>query len=357
MRVLVVFILVCCAAAQIVAQSDLQVNSGTELQGGIGNFGDPTLHHGLALTFNGAIGSSSAPNVFTYDAFSVNARWVPGTNKLGKRIAITFGAANWFNPALKLMYKDTVLTADEKVVESKTANALMAGIAIQLLDTRVAEESDFTASSAQRTQLDLELAKAISEGNEAKRREVLLEIAQLNWKEVLRPRLRKASWLVGANFRLDDLGTETKIDVYDLYTTIAKGKGLFDCSVTARYLRPLNDQLIAKDAYTASLGLFFDLDDLPPVNTLGLIFGVGKYNYREKTRDVTVASVDYTLRDKPNTIRYDVTLSFTDLFKDSGPLGSGIAFRYSYLNNSGTKDDNQFNILLTTKFVNSKKKN
>lgn len=356
MRLIIILLFTCSIIIDSVAQSDLQVNSGTELQGGIGNFGDPTLHHGLALTFNGAIGSSSAPNVFTYDAFSVNARWVPGTNKLGKRIAITFGAANWFNPALKLLYKDTVLTADEKAAESKTANALMAGIAIQLLNTRVAEGSDFTASSAARKQLDLELAKAISEGNTAKQKEVLAQIAQLNWKEVLRPRLRKASWLVGANFRLDDLGTETNIDVYDLYSTFAIGKGLFDFSVTGRYLKPLNDELIAKDAYTASLGLFFDLDDLPPVNTLGLIFGVGKYNYREKTRDVTVASVDYTLRDQPNTIRYDVTLSFTDLFKDSGPLGSGIAFRYSYLDNSSTENDSQFNILLTTKFVNSKKK-
>ncbi len=330
----------------------IEVVPGAELQGGIGNFGDPATHHGFALTMNGSLGVSSKPNTFGYDAFSVNTRWVPGTSKFGRRIIIQFGAANWFTPALSSVYKDTVLVTVEKSAESQTVNNIMAGLSFQLGKHR--EVGEFTVT--QKNKIDILTRAMFTANNTILRAKAEKDYVNYKWGQILRPALREFSFIVGGMFRLGSLGSETEVTAVDLFSTVAKGKGLFDFVGSFHYLKPLDKELIAKNAQTLNLGFFFDLDDLPPVNTMGLTFGFGKYNYNEKIREVAINSTKTSLTDTPNTFRFDTTLSFAGLFKDLGAFGSSIAFRYSHLNHSSTVDESQFALLLTTKFINSRNK-
>lgn len=346
----------------LIAQDPLdsiKVISGAQLQGGIGNFGDPTIHHGFSVSMNGALGTSNKSNTFGYDAFSINARWVPGTNKIGKRIVIQFGTANWYTPALSSIYADTVLNTEEKVIESKSVNAFMAGISFCIGSTRNPLDNlkDKKKLNELLSPLKLELVDAISPENRNKIKEdsIRKAMADLRWSMLIRKSFRKPTLLVGGMFRLGTLGTESDIEIYDLHATGAAGRGAFDFVSSIHYLKPVKDNLIVKDATTYSLGAFVDLNDLPPVNTMGLTVGYGRFNYLQKDRMI---DMNTTVSDTPNSQRLDFTLSFSNIFSggENLPFGSGIAFRISKLWHSSTEDENQFVIIFTNKFVNSNKK-
>jgi hypothetical protein len=309
----------------------------------------------MSVSMNGAIGSSTEPSVSGYDAFSISSRWVPGTNNIGKRISINFGASNWFNPAQSTIYKDSVLTYDEKIKEAQNSNFVMAGLACQILDNRDVSSKDYAVMKKERDELYLKLTAAKDSNNTIRIREIENCIADLNWRKVIREKLRKPSWLIGGTFRLSDIGTETTIDVTDIYSSFAIGKGIFDYSASVHYIKPLEEGFMLDNAITGSMGFFLDLDDAPPISTFGIVFGIGNYTYIEKER-LYNQGLDNELKftDTPSTIRYDITLSFSDIFQDSGPFGSSIAFRYSLLDHKSTNHESQFSILFSTKFINSK---
>lgn len=335
----------------------IKVINGIQLQGGVGNFGDPTVHHGFSLAMNGALGTSNKSNTFGYDAFSVNARWVPGTNKIGKRIAIQFGTANWFTPSLSTIYADTVLNQEEKVLESKSVNAFMAGLGFSIGSTRnpIENSKGKEKLAILLAPLELELVKAKREQNVIREKEILSQIATMRWKELVRKTFRQPTLFLGSMFRLGTLGTESDIEIYDIHATGAAGKGAFDFVGSVHYLKPVKDNLIVKDASTFSLGAFVDLNDFPPVNTMGLTVGYGKFNYLKKDRMI---DMNTSVSDTPNSQRFDLTLSFSNIFSggENLPFGSGIAFRISKLWHSSTEDENQFVIIFTNKFVSSNKK-
>jgi hypothetical protein len=357
LAILPFFLLTTCLLNAQESLDSIKVINGIQLQGGVGNFGDPTVHHGFSLAMNGALGTSNKSNTFGYDAFSVNARWVPGTNKIGKRIAIQFGTANWFTPSLSTIYADTVLNQEEKFLESKSVNAFMAGLGFSIGSTRnpIDNAKEKKKLEAILEPFEKELITAKREQNIIREKEILSQIAGLRWKNLVRKTFRQPTLFFGGMFRLGTLGTESEIEIYDIHATGAAGKGVFDFVGSVHYLKPVKDNLLVKDATTFSLGAFVDLNDFPPINTMGLTIGYGNFNYLKKDR---IIDMNTTVSDTPNSQRLDFTLSFSNIFSggENLPFGSGIAFRISKLWHSSTEDENQFVIIFTNKIISASKK-
>jgi hypothetical protein len=328
--------------------------AGTALQGGIGNYGDPTIHHGFTLSMNGGIGISKNQSVFGYDAFAINSRWVPGTNNVGRRIIITAGISNWFTPALSEIYSDTVLTMSEKLEKPITITNFMAGIAFNLLKERHPKEEDFKPFKGELDTLSQKAANAVTKIDSI---EIEKEYKKLSW-QIVRHSMRKPSWIIGSSFRLTNLEGESNIDVFDLYSSFSIGKGIFDFTLTNHFISAQKNISVFKNAFTTNFGFFIDLDDNPPVNTLGIIFGYGYYNYNEKNREIIKQGMpNIIVNDKPLARRFDITLIFSNLFKSNNLFGNGFGIRYSRMDRKNFPLDNQISILFSTQFVsNSQKK-
>lgn len=326
---------------------------GVSLQNNSGDFSDPVTHHGWSVSMNGGIGLTDKIRTFGYDGFAINSRWVPGSSKFGQRIAITFGGANWYIPSYSKVYNDTVLTTEEREMESENVNSYMAGLAFQLLSDRSVRVDDFEKIAAERKRLSREIAKATG----AEQKDSLSEERKnLVWG-AYRNAMRRPSWLVGANLRLVSLENTSDVDVIDWYTVFAAGKSTWDITAAAHYIQPREESLLLRNAYTFSTGIFIDLDDIPPVNTMGLSITFGQYNFPEKER--TFLQPDGSVkveRNKPSAYRVDILLQFSDIFKGTGPFGTSIGLRYSLQKNKNFEQEEQLAVLLTTQFINLSKK-
>ena len=62
----------------------VDVLPGSEIQGGIGHFGDPTVLHGITVSLQAGFGASNRTNTFGFDTLTVSGRWTPGTSDLAK---------------------------------------------------------------------------------------------------------------------------------------------------------------------------------------------------------------------------------------------------------------------------------
>ncbi len=327
------------------------VTNGVLLQGGAGNFEAPMTDHGFSLSMNGGVGLTAPKSVPGYDAFTIDSRWVLGTNNIGRRLALSFGAANWYVPALASVYSDTVLTPDERNVAASTTGSVMAGFAIRLLCDREVSDEEFKAIQPELEQLGKRYEQAGE--NTLAQRSIGKEMEQKLWK-LIRKASREPVWTIGAAFRLVNVtGDQADIDTYDLYSSFAAGKKRCDFVVATHYLRPLQKDLLLKDAFTLRSGLFIDLDDDPPVNTLGFTMGIGWYQFQEK--QLLRPGMD-PLAEQPHAERYDITVTFSNLFKTGDLLGTGLAVRYAWTMQKDRPTQRQFAILLNTAIFKDKKK-
>lgn len=339
----------------------VEIAPGTEFQGEIGQFADPTTLHGTTISMNGSLGASSKTKTFGYDVFNISARVVPGSTGFGNRIAIQFGASNWFTPALKSVYTDSALTINEKSLESNSVNSIMVGFGIRFFKSRIPTDEDWAPYIDTLRKLDLAVFNAETKLEKEKLREIQ---TSYKWAKIQRPAYRKPSAMMGAMFRLGALGFESDVEVTDFYLSGAIGKKLFDFMCSVHYLLPLSDELISKNVFTGTLGFFYDLDEKPvfepdkspQIRTLGLTFAIGKYNYNEKTLNYLNQNGEtYIYSNNPSTLRFDVNLSINGLFGSIGPFGSGIGIKYSRLLHSSASYENQFQIQFTSKLISQKK--
>lgn len=338
----------------------IEIVPGTEIQGGIGQFADPTNLHGTTISMNGSLGASNKTKTFGYDVFSISARIVPGTTGLGNRIALQFGAANWFTPALNAVYADSALSNSEKKVESNFVNSIMVGLGFRLFKSRIPTDEDWKPYNDTLSKLDLAILNAQTDLERNRLRDIQ---TSFKWANIQRPSYRRPTAMIGAMFRLGALGFESDVEASDFYLSGAVGKGLFDCVGSVHYLLPLSNELISRNVFTGTIGFFYDLDERPifepgqspQIRTLGLTFAMGKYNYIEKSVNyISQSGAAYKYSNTPSTVRFDIDLSINGLFGNIGPFGSGIGIKYSRLWHSSAKDENQFQIQFTSKIYTQK---
>lgn len=238
----------------------LKYIEGVSLQQG-GSFTDPVSSKGLSLSSD--LGLMESKQVFGYDALTFNARWVPGTNAIGSRISLQLGTANWFTPGLSEIYIDTILSEEEKFQQSVTNSVWIAGLGISILRPNVfsngkSEDLDQAFQKYKRNLDTLHVLITNAEGNPLLVEKYEVEESRLLWK-IAREHARKSRWIVGGNFRLLNLGQSANVDVLDLYSTFARGKGSIDFSASLHYLAPREKSFLFRDAITISTGVFLDL--------------------------------------------------------------------------------------------------
>jgi hypothetical protein len=324
----------------------LETVPGVSLQQG-GSFTDPVSSKGLSLSSD--LGLTESKQVFGYDALTLNAKWVPGSNPIGRRIFISIGTANWFTPALSELYPDTVLSMEERFQQSVTKPSWIAGLGITLLKPKPLKDADFKVVMNEIKALDEKAENAaLDEDQEKAEKESAAILSRFVFNQA-----RKARWVVGGNFRLVELGESADIDVFDLYSTFARGKGRFDFNGTLHYITPRDRSLLLYDAITASAGIFVDLEDEPPVNTLAAIFRYGYYNFTKKERILDPMGA-MVVGNQPFVRTFDATITFSGL-RDSGIFGSGLGFRYAVRWNPNFERQTEFAVLFTSKFVKERK--
>lgn len=327
-----------------------QMVEGSSLQQG-GSFTDPVANQGLSLSSD--LNLSQSKQVFGSDALTLNAKWVPGSNKIGSRIYLNLGTANWFTPALSEVYPDTVLSLEERFQESTTQPNWIAGLGVTLLRPDEVTDEDFKPF---KQRLDALATALLNAENDSIQQKINEEEEQKILWEISRQQARKPRWSVGSNFRLVELGESANIDVFDFFTSFARGKGIWDFNGALHYVAPRQKSLVLQNAVKASAGCFIDLNDLPPMMTLAAIFSYGHYNFREKSREYIADPNEpsITLRNQPFVNTFDVTLAFSGL-RGSSIFGSGIGFKYSVRWNPNFEKETQFAILFTSKFVKERK--
>lgn len=321
---------------------------GSQLSNGSGFFTDPVATPGLSIAANGAIFASNKSNSFGYDATAFNVKWVPGTNALGRRINLQLGSANWYTPALSKIYKSEVLDEKERLDAGESVNAWMFGIGI-----RLGSDRNIYKVEIKDNRLDELERKINKETSTITKKNLKSEYMLAKW-EYLREASRAPTLMIGAMCRLGELSTETNVKMYDIYATGAWGKGVFDCIVSTRYLAPLEQTFIVDGVRSTSIAFLLDLEDYPPINTLGLTLGYSQTQYVRKERILDNGSM---ISEQPNIEQLDVTLSFSNLLGETLklPFGTGLALRYSkpYYLNSISEQKHQISILFSTKFISS----
>jgi len=322
---------------------------GVSLQQG-GYSADPVSSKGLTLSSD--LGLTESKQIFGYDGLTLNARWVPGTNNIGGRIFLNLGVANWFTPGLSGIYSDAILTPDERFLQSETKTSWIGGLGFILKRPKPVEDANFAPLHEKLKELHpkIENSKSITEKKRLEQEE-----EKLVW-EMYREKARKFRWTAGSNFRLIDLGETSDIDVFDLYTVFARGKGIWDFSGAFHFISPRENAAVLRNAFTASAGVVLDLDDVPPVNSLTAIFRYGYYNFKEKIRNL---STDPTMppdfiRNRPLVNTFDATFTFSGL-RGKSFFGSGLGFRISTRWDANFDTETEFAILFTSKFVNGRK--
>lgn len=338
-------------AENIIQKADsIEYVEGVSLQQG-GYSADPVSSKGLTLSSD--LGLTESKQIFGYDALSLNARWVPGTNNIGSRIFLNLGVANWFTPGLSGIYPDTVLSLEERFLQSETKTSWIGGLGVILMRPKPLKDEDFAPLKGE---LDALAAKYENAGNDPKLlKEIEEEESQLVW-ELYREKARKFRWTAGGNLRLTDLGESSDIDVFDLYTVFARGKGIWDFSGAFHFISPRENAAVLRNAFTASAGVVLDLDDVPPVNSLTAIFRYGYYNFKEKMRNLNTDPTmppDF-IRNRPLVNTFDATFTFSGL-RGKSFFGSGLGFRISTRWDANFDTETEFAILFTSKFVNERK--
>lgn len=336
-----------------VARSDVpELVPGTLVQSTLGNFLDPTTPTGLTIRMDGALGPVGDKRTFGFNGFSVTSRMTPGTNELGKRLSLLVGAATWVTPAPATIYPEAYRLTSDTASSGRSVTSAMAGLSVRLLGGRVPTEADWERHNARISTLMVAVDSAGQVGGGA-RRESADSLEKYLWQDFYRPISRRAVLQVGAVTRLgtSEIKGENTLAAYDAFAVAAAGRGILDFAATVHYLRPLNNDVLAKQAVSGSMAAFADLDDIPPVTTLGLEVAFGRFSYRERTR---LAGADPSLaaRIEPTTDRLDVTLSFSGLQKTRT---AAVGFRYSHLRNSFGEDENQFLVLFSNDFLSALK--
>ena len=337
-----------------------EIIPGTQIQGGIGQFADPTTIHGTTISMNGSLGASTKSKTFGYDVFNINARIVPGSNGFANRLAILVGFANWFTPALKSIYADSALSDIEKTSESTIVSSIMVGVSFRIGKSRVPTDDDWNIYPDSLEYYDLAWHSAPTD---ILKYEIMAKESAFIWKYIKRPAYRRPTMMIGTYFRIGSLGFESDVEVLDAYLSGAAGKGLFDIVGSFHYIKPMSKELIANNVFTGTIGIFVDLDnspvfkigESPNIRNLGLTCALGRYSYIEKSRDY-IRINKYEYFSSPKTTRLDINLSINGLFGNVGILGCGIGFKYSYLWHSEVSDEHQFLIQFSSAFLSHMKK-
>ena len=325
-----------------------QLTPGTLIQSTLGNFLDPNTPTGLTIRMDGALGPVGDKRTFGFDGFAVTSRITPGTNDLGTRLSVLVGAANWTSPATAVIYPEAYRRISDTVTSGSSVTSAMAGISMRAFGGRTPTEADWNRVENRPSELVLARFGAAPGGQRNERQK---EMERFLWQEFYRPIFRRPVLQLGAVARMgtEEAQTENSLAAYDAFAVAAMGRGIWDFAGTVHYLRPLNDDPIARHAVSGSVAAFADLDDQPPVTTLGLEVALGRFTYQERLRTAT-ADPSLAGRIEPVTDRLDVTLSFSGLQKTRT---AGVGFRFSRLKNSFGEDEDRFLILFSNDFLSS----
>lgn len=323
-----------------------QLTPGTLIQSTLGVFLDPNTPTGLTIRMDGALGPVGDKRTFGFDGLAVTSRITPGTNDLGRRLSLLVGAANWVSPAPAAIYPEAYRTTADTATSGISVTSAMGGISLRVLGGRNPTETDWDEFEGRLTNL-VEATYQAESGGQRRERQKAMEISL--WEEFYRPIFRRPVLQVGAVARLGtaEVQGENTLAAYDAFAVAAAGHDIWDFAAIVHFLRPLNDDPIARHAVSGSLAAFADLDDLPPVTTLGLEVGFGRFSYQERVR-ADLADPSLEARIEPVTDRLDVTLSFSGLQKTRT---AGVGFRYSRLKNSFGEDENRFLVLFSNDFL------
>lgn len=313
---------------------DIKASPGTELQSSLFQLANPVVAHGLMVTLQGGVDASERSRTFGFDDLSIRGSWTPETDFERVKFSVLLGGAEWFTPAPSKIYPEEYLSEDEKKAEGLSENIFMGGLAITFGD-RLPTENDWEDYDDWLEKIDLEIVKAREvEENENLARDLEKQRTESAWDKLIYPALRSLTIQMGALFRADlaDLDLETEAAGVDLFLGAAKGWGRFDFAASLHGLLEEgllseegeeSDDLIARWALNGNMGVFMDMKRSAPSTTLGLTFGLGRYNYAERPLDEK-AGLDPL---SPEIWRADILLSLS-----SPNLGdSGFGVRYTRL--------------------------
>lgn len=327
---------------------EIDAAPGTMLPTGLAQFGDPVALRGLMFGVQAGLGASSAAGTFGYDGLSVNLRWTPGTNVLGRRFSILVGVADWQAPAFSRVFPDTLLRdlSDPDLVAARTTNATAFGLSAVLYGNR-APSPDHPQWARVKPRLDTLSLQAARVPGALMREAILQRRDSLKWAGFLRPVLRQPTVSTGVLLRTDGITTETDARALDGFLVGAIGRGLLDFVAAFHRLEYLTRDELPRYANVGSAGVFVDLADRPPVPVLGLSFGYGVYTFRELHEmipDRPAVALD------PRTQRFDIVLSFSGAPSQNNRPVAGVGVKFSRVSPSLLESRNLLTVLFSTDF-------
>lgn len=151
---------------------------------------------------------------------------------------------------------------------------------------------------------------------------------------------------LGVLFRLADFSTETDVQAYDLFATVAKGRGIVNVVGAVHYLYYF-DNTLPKSATTVAAGVYARLSDTGPTPVMGLTASYGHYAFRE-LHDVIPEAHKYDRN--PHTDRLDVVLSYSGAPDKEKQTSAGLGIRYSRLMPSLLPAYNAFSLVFPSNF-------
>jgi hypothetical protein len=332
----------------------------------LGYFIDPITPYGLSIALQTGLGPATRSSAFGFDTLTIKGRWNLGTNSLGKKTSLLFGAANW-QPILPLdVYPSDYLTEDEKVAQASSQIAFVAGLAVTL-GNRFPTDKEWKSPRVKELAMKYITERVFQLNNEGKlevlkpdrKMELDSQIKKAVWDDIYLPAIRSPILQLGVLFRSDNFSLgfeETKIHAVDLYSTTAMGHSWFDSAISFHYFHAISDEdndksndPMARWGMLGTTGAFVDLDDFPPVRTMGLTLGLGYYNYAERSLIYDNGNTKL----KPNTVELDVMLSFAGFRENSSAFG----IRYKRLWNKNTDVEEKFSLLFSTDLLSYLKRN
>lgn len=350
-------------------KNHLNMIGGAEVQGGLGHFIDPTSPYGLSIAIQTGLGSATRSSGFGFDALAVKGRWKLGTNPIGEKMSLLFGAASWEPILPSKVYSADYLTEDEKNAENSSKTSFISGLAFTVGDRFPDDKawgfikaedigSSYGGTIAINNDGSLEIVKP------DEKLKIDSEIKKEVWEKVYLPAFRSTILQFGILFRADDFSLdfeETGIRAVDIYSTVAKGHKWFDSAFSVHYFRTIGSSddkdnvPIAKRGVLYTMGAFLDLDNLPPIRTMGLTLGLGYYNYAERFPVVVESEENGEIKppknklpiEEPYTKELDVLISFAG-FRDNT---SAFGIRYEKFWNEKTEDEEKFSLLFSTDLV------
>lgn len=336
-------------AQRAISPDEVGVTPGVPLTTGLGHFADPGNYHGLVLGIQAGLGASGNSDTFGYDDFSVSLRWIPGTNAIGKRISVLGGFSDWYTPAFRRVFPDSVIDplADQERFAAASSNAASIGISFTFGDRVLGREVSVPISKAVHDELqaiDTEYDQSGTSG--PRRRELDEQRRAILTREARRTVMRAPSLTAGLLTRLTSFAEEADVEAFDAFAAAGYGRGLWDSSVAIHYLRYLDNQF-ADDAWTAAAGVFLELSDGFPAPILGIATSYGRYRYQELHHVIPDAAE--AIRE-PLTDRYDVVVSLSGAPARSDQPAAGFGVRYSRLNRSLLESRNVFSLVFSSNF-------